>query len=74
MINRVLQVSDLYEPTGSIKIIPDTHPDNLILETAFLGNAKYLVTGDKEHLLPLKRFKHVKIVEPSEFLIRMKNT
>lgn len=73
MINRILQVADLYEPLGSIRVIPNRHPDNLVLETAALGNAKFLVTGDKEHLLPLKRFKHIKIVEPTAFLMYVKN-
>jgi putative PIN family toxin of toxin-antitoxin system len=68
MINRILQVADLYEPSGTVRVIPNDHTDNLILETAARGRAKYLVTGDKEHLLPLKMFKHVKIVDAGEFL------
>lgn len=68
MITRILQVEDLYEPSGSVKAIPNFHTDNLILETAVSGRAKYLVTGDKEHLQPLKMFKHVKIVDAAEFL------
>lgn len=72
MINRILQVADLYEPSGSVRIIPDDHADNLVLETAVLGRARYLVTGDKEHLLPLKMFKHVKIVDAAEFLAAIK--
>ena len=73
LINRLLQIADLYEPSGSVRVIPERHADNLILETAVLGRAKYLVTGDREHLLPLKTFKHVKIVEPTTFLLRLKN-
>jgi putative PIN family toxin of toxin-antitoxin system len=67
-IRRILQISDLYEPKGSIKIVRNHHTDNLILETALLGRAKYLVTGDKEHLLPLKMFKYIKIVDAGKFL------
>ncbi|MGE0526591.1 MAG: putative toxin-antitoxin system toxin component, PIN family [Bdellovibrionales bacterium] len=72
MINRILQVADLYEPTGSVKVIPANHADNLVLETAALGRAKYLVTGDKEHLLPLGIFRNVKIVDAAEFLGALK--
>ena len=72
LINRILQVADLYEPRGSVRLVSDNHPDNLILETAELGRAKFLVTGDKEHLLPLKIFKHVKIVDASSFLAYIK--
>jgi putative PIN family toxin of toxin-antitoxin system len=72
MIRRILQIADLYEPSGSIQIIGGNHTDNLVLETAMLGRAKYLVTGDKEHLLPLKMFKHVKIVDAGQFLSAIK--
>jgi len=73
LIRRILQIADLYEPTGSIKVIPDGHADNLVLETAIQGRAKYLVTGDREHLLPLKVFRNVKIVDPAKFVIILKN-
>lgn len=70
---RLAQLADLYEPRGEVKLIADDHQDNLVLETAWLGRAKYLVTGDREHLLPLKRFKHVRIIEPAQFLIVLRN-
>jgi putative PIN family toxin of toxin-antitoxin system len=68
LLNRILQVADLYEPFGTVKVVPGNHADNFVLETALLGKAKYLVTGDREHLLPLKSFKQVKIVDASEFM------
>ena len=70
---RIAQIADVYEPTGTVHLIPNNRGDNLVLETAWLGKAKYLITGDREHLLPLKMFKHIKIVEPSAFLVRLKN-
>ena len=70
---RITQIADVYEPKGTIHAIAGNHSDNLVLETAVLGRAKYLVTGDREHLLPLKSFKHVKIIEPAPFLMRLKN-
>ena len=72
LIGRILQVADLYEPSGSVKVIHGNHTDNLVLETAVLGRAKYLVTGDKQHLLPLKMFKHVKIVDANQFIALLK--
>lgn len=71
LINRILQVADLYEPSGVVRVIANHHTDNLVLETAVLGRAKFLVTGDKEHLLPIKIFKHVKIVDPGTFLLQL---
>lgn len=72
LINRILQVADLYEPRGTVRLVANNHPDNLILETAVLGRAKFLVTGDKEHLLPLKMYKHIKIVDAASFLSYIK--
>ena len=72
LMNRLLQIADLYEPPGTVRVIPNNHADNLVLETAVLGWAKYLVTGDHEHLLPLRIFRNVKIVEPTEFLLHLK--
>ena len=65
---RMAQVADVYNPDGSVQVIPGKHFDNYVLETAVLGKAKYLVTGDRKHLLPLKIFRNVRIIEPSEFL------
>lgn len=70
---RLAQLADLYEPRGEVRIIPGQHADNLILETAWLGRAKYLVTGDREHLIPLRRFKNTRILEPAQFLLVFKN-
>ena len=69
-LNDVLQISTLYEPSGKIQLIP--HPkDTLVLETALMGNADILVTGDKKDLLPLKVFQGVIIEPPSAFLLRL---
>lgn len=68
LIYRIAQVADFYEPKGTLRVIGDKHTDNLILETAWLGKAQYLVTGDRKHLLPLEFFKNVDIVSPSKFL------
>ena len=42
--------------------------DNQVLAAAFDGNADYLVTGDKAHLLPLKVVKGIPIVSVAELL------
>src|SRR5260221_12324731 len=39
LINRLLQIADLYEPSGTVRAIPNNHADNLVLETAVLGRA-----------------------------------
>ena len=69
---RIAQIADVYDPKGTVTVIEDHAADNMVLETAWIGRAKYLVTGDKKHLLPLKIFRHVKIVTVSELLAYLK--
>jgi predicted nucleic acid-binding protein len=45
--------------------------DEKVLECALAAEADVIVTGDKRHLLPLRRFRDVDIVSPSDFLRRL---
>ena len=45
--------------------------DEMILECGIAAEAQLIVTGDKKHLLPLKRFREIDIITPAEFLRRM---
>lgn len=42
--------------------------DEMILECALAGEADAIVTGDKRHLLPLRRFQGIPILCPSDFI------
>jgi putative PIN family toxin of toxin-antitoxin system len=46
-------------------------PDDAVLATAVEGHCDVLVTGDKKHLLPLKRYGGVTIEGPTAFLSRL---
>jgi uncharacterized protein len=56
----------LVELTGELRACRDPDDDKL-LETAVLGNADCLVTGDKD-LLVLDPFQGIPIITPSQFL------
>jgi len=45
--------------------------DEMILECGVAAEAQLIVTGDKKHLLPLRRFREIDIITPAEFLRRM---
>jgi predicted nucleic acid-binding protein len=47
---------------------PADAADAKILACAVAGKADAIVTGDKKHLLPLKRYRGIPIVSPAEFL------
>lgn len=59
-------------PQSKIEISGDPK-DNMYLACVKDGQADYLITGDKKHLLPLKEFKKTKIVSPKDFLEVMEN-
>jgi|SRR3990167_4423530 len=58
----------LVEPDFSINIVKQYPPDNKILACAIAAKADYLVSGDKKHLLLLKKIKNIPIVSPDQFL------
>jgi len=68
IFRRIKHLATPTYPTKTLRIIPNNHPDNKILSTCQSCRADYLVTGDKQHLLPLKKFGHTKIITVSEFL------
>lgn len=68
IFRRMKHLTILTYSTTSPHIIPKNHPDNQILATCDSCNADYLVTGDKKHLLPLKKFGRTKIITAQEFL------
>lgn len=58
----------LVSPKDMIRVIR-THPqDNKILEAAQEAKADYIISGDKKHLLSLKKFKNIKIISAKDFL------
>jgi len=52
------------------RAMPDPD-DEMILECALAAEADYIVSGDKRHLLPLRQFRGIPIVSPSDFLRRI---
>jgi uncharacterized protein len=42
--------------------------DEKVLECALAADAERIVTGDKKHLLPLRRFRGIEIVSPADFI------
>lgn len=62
------QLYTLVETKVTIKTIRKDVTDNRILELAVSGKADYIISGDKKHLLPLKRFRGIPILSPADFL------
>ncbi len=45
----------------------DRSGDNSILECALASDSEYIISGDKKHLLKLKKYKGIVIISPTKF-------
>lgn len=68
IIDEIREAATLVIPHQILSVIKRDEDDNRILECALEGNAQYIISGDKRHLLPLKDYRGIKILSPSEFL------
>ena len=68
VIQRVKTKAILIHPKTPISVMKEKKDDNRILECAIEGKVDYLISGDKKHLLPLRRYQGVWILSPAEFL------
>ena len=66
-LSAIRQSGQLYLPTPRAGSTSDPD-DEMFIECAVAARADYLVTGDKAHLLALKRAEGILIVAASEFL------
>lgn len=64
----IRDISTLVIPTKTLSVIKEKENDNRILECASEGKARYIVSGDKYHLLPLREYQGISILSPEEFL------
>lgn len=65
-IKLILRNSEIVEITEKFDISNDIK-DNIFIETAVSGNADFIVSQDY-HLLNLKEFRNIRIINPEEFL------
>jgi putative PIN family toxin of toxin-antitoxin system len=68
VLRRIKAKTILVHPRTTISAIREKEDDNRILECALEAGADYLISGDKKHLLPLKKYRGIKIVSPADFL------
>ncbi|MBE2199012.1 MAG: putative toxin-antitoxin system toxin component, PIN family [Anaerolinea sp.] len=66
-ISLMQKYATLVEPTEKIAVSTD-ETDNRYLECAVDGQADYLVTGDKKHLLLIGAYQGIRIIAPAVFL------
>ncbi len=67
VIEGISQFAGIVAPGKKVNLIKD-EADNRFLECAMEAKADYIVSGDKKHLLSLKKFKGIKILSAKDFL------
>jgi len=67
-VERIKDKTIEVQPKVKISVIKEKNDDNRILECAVEGNAQYIVSGDKHHLLSLSEYQGINILSPAEFL------
>ncbi len=72
LLKYLTELAEMVNPKERIEMIKQDMTDNKILEAAVEGNADYIITGD-EHLLNLKEFRKIRIVNAKEFLELLKD-
>ena len=68
VLQAIENAGTVIEPPRLEEVIADGHADNRILECAVAANADYLITGDRQHLLPLGEHQGTSIVNAPRFL------
>ena len=71
--NSIHQKATIVFPSERISAVKDDPDDNKFIEAAVAGNAKYIVSQDK-HLLRLKKFRDIEIINPDDFLRILKQS
>lgn len=72
LLNEVVEESIIIPTTSLVNLSVD-RKDNRYLACSKDGKAELFVTGDKKHLLSLKKFNKTRIVSPKEFVDLLRN-
>lgn len=67
-VNTIRSLAYLVSPAERIHVVTAKDDDNRTLECAMAAQADFLVTGDKEHLLPSGSFHDTRIVTPARLM------
>lgn len=70
-VEKIINIATIVEPSMKLDHVKDDPDDNIILECAKEGKVDYIISKDK-HLLKLKEFEGIPIIEPEEFIQKIR--
>lgn len=68
VIKDIVVFAEIIQPKLKLSLIKAYPDDNRVLECAQEANADFIVSGDKKHILVLKKFNNILIITAAEFL------
>jgi putative PIN family toxin of toxin-antitoxin system len=71
VIAALMRTAEVVNVKSKFKAVKEDPKDDMVVETAYDGNADMIVTGDS-HLLALNTFKEIKIVSVEQMLSCLK--
>jgi uncharacterized protein len=71
VINEIAELVEIVEPKERIDAVAEDPEDNRVLECAVASGADFIVSGDS-HLIALNSFGRIRIMNPADFLRRLK--
>jgi len=67
-IKTIIKTTRIIKPKEKLSVVRVDKSDNKIIEAAVESNSNYIISGDK-HLLKIKKYKKIRIVTPTEYLL-----
>lgn len=64
----ISKFAEIVEPKDEVDLIKKDLSDNRVLEVAKEVKGDFIISGDKKHLLPLKKFEGIKIISAADFI------
>ena len=57
---------EIVYPEENLKIVEDDPDDDKLFEVAIEADAKYIISGDKQHVLPVGKFEEKEVITPRQ--------
>lgn len=73
IIEGISKFTEIVKPASRVDLIKRDPSDNKILEVAREIKADYIISGDKKHILALKKFEDTKIITAADFIKQFKS-
>ncbi len=68
VIDEIVGFSRIVVIANTLQVVEADPKDDMIIECGVVGKASHIITGDKKHLLPMRRYQNVDIVTATDFL------